>query len=115
MDLWQKFLQLLTADLSKAPLIIADAQAVYTDLVKLGTDMGVSALFPVTPPTVAKPAAVSKLEAQVMASDPAKLGDGTILKALEGFLGSPLGQLLLQLLLSKLGIGGVTPPVTPTA
>jgi hypothetical protein len=119
MNLWQQFLLLLESDLGKAPLIISDVQAVYTDTVKLGTDLGISALFPTTPPPVAKPADVVALEAKVHAAlakaDPAKFGDGTILKLLGGFLSSPLGQILLQILLSKLGLGGVTPPVTPTA
>lgn len=122
---YQQFLQILLADIGKAPLLLADINTLIADAKKLAADAG----FPLDPPAapVAVPHEVMDLEERVitayrnvhgtfecnpnlaplMSRDQFeavghKLGDGTLLKGIGAFLSSPLGQQLLGLLLGKL-------------
>jgi hypothetical protein len=133
------FYKLLLADLTKAPLLVADFTVVKTDSEKLLTDAGLPIPWAGTV-AVAHTAEEDQLYGQVIdafrneydqwtteekyaplraralesdAFSPEKLGDGTLLKSLQGFLSSPLGQMLLSLLLGKLTGGGTAPAPAP--
>jgi hypothetical protein len=106
---YQQFLQILLADVAKAPLLIADVQQIGIDCEKLVTDAGLPLPAVLTP--AAKSAAVLDLESRFTA---AKLGDGTLLAGLLNLFNNPTIQALLGALLGKL-LGGIGTAPAPTA
>ncbi len=118
---WTTILNILIADIGKAPLLIADITAVAVAIEKLAAD-ALPPAAPVVPP-VAKPASVLALEARasnaLAAADPAKFGDGMLLAKLGALLttlmANPIfGSILTSLLGKLLGSLGGTPAPVPT-